>query len=623
MQKLKDSLPNRECKRMDNEQQLPVGHLVADDTDVSIPVVEILTGRGFVTGKSGSGKSNTASVVVEQLLDAGYPVAIIDADGEYYGLKEEYELLHVGADEECDIQVGAEHAEKVASLALEQNVPIIIDVSGYLDDDEANALIRETARHLFAKEKKLKKPFLLVVEECHEYIPEGGGMGETGKMLIKVGKRGRKHGLGIMGISQRPADVKKDFITQANWLVWHRLTWENDTKVVSRIVGSEYGNEVPNLDAGEGFVQTDWTDGGIRRVQFDRKRTFDAGATPGLDDFERPELKSVSDALMQDLEGITELQEQEHDRVAELESQLERKQAQIAELENELQTARDVSNAARKMANALAHGDIGGPEEFEDRLREKNERIRELETRLEELENERTEQRSFQDWEANTEDAAEVEDVREIEDTREIEDVAESEDPPNVEQDGAEDEEPIAFDDAEARPARNAGSTDGFMKGRTTWGNPDETGIDRTSPDDKGSIEAYQRELKERGRELGSAVSNRSTSETSSLVELANTDAVVVRIDAARRDSLCNENHTWDVVAALAKSGPMTVHEIDDEVAASIAQVQSLLAELRNRSLVTRDEERRYTLDRKEMVSIITDPDERAHHSELHAQWRD
>ncbi|WP_139136265.1 helicase HerA domain-containing protein, partial [Haladaptatus sp. W1] len=107
---------------MDNEQQLPVGHLVADDTEVAIPVVEILTGRGFVTGKSGSGKSNTASVVVEQLLDAGYPVAIIDADGEYYGLKEEYELLHVGADEECDIQVGAEHAEKVASLALEQNV---------------------------------------------------------------------------------------------------------------------------------------------------------------------------------------------------------------------------------------------------------------------------------------------------------------------------------------------------------------------------------------------------------------------------------------------------------------------------------------------------------------------
>ena len=44
-------------------------------------------------------------------------------------------------------------------------------MSGYLDEDEASELIRETARQLFAKEKKLKKPFLMVVEECHEYIP--------------------------------------------------------------------------------------------------------------------------------------------------------------------------------------------------------------------------------------------------------------------------------------------------------------------------------------------------------------------------------------------------------------------------------------------------------------------
>jgi len=170
----------------------------------------VLTGRSFITGKSGSGKSNTASVVIENLLDNGFPVMIVDTDGEYYGLKEEYEILHAGADDECDIVVSPEHAEKLANLALEQNVPIILDVSGYLEEDTANELLLEVVKQLFAKEKRLKKPFLLVVEECHEYIPEGGGMDETGgKMLIKVGKRGRKHGLGIVGISQRPADVKR------------------------------------------------------------------------------------------------------------------------------------------------------------------------------------------------------------------------------------------------------------------------------------------------------------------------------------------------------------------------------------------------------------------------------
>ena len=175
--------------------------------EVSLPVVEILTGRGFVTGKSGCGKSNSGSVIAEKLLDGGFGLLIVDIDGEYYGLKEEYEILHVGGDEECDIQVTTDHSEKLASLALDQNVPIILDMSSYLDEAEAEALLTEVARSLFAKAKKRKQPFLLLVEEVHEYIPEKGSVGECGKMLIKIGKRGRKHGLGICGISQRPADV--------------------------------------------------------------------------------------------------------------------------------------------------------------------------------------------------------------------------------------------------------------------------------------------------------------------------------------------------------------------------------------------------------------------------------
>ena len=321
-------------------------------TAVELPVVDLLTGRGFITGKSGSGKSNTASVVLENLLDNNFPVLIVDSDGEYYGLKEAYEILHVGADEECDIQVTADHAEKIASLALEENIPIILDVSGYLDDADANELLLETARQLFAKEKKLKKPFLLVVEECHEYIPEQGGMGEAGKMLIKIGKRGRKHGLGIVGISQRPADVKKDFITQCDWLVWHRLTWRNDTKVVGRILGSEYADAVEELADGESFLVADWSDN-IRRVQFNRKETFDAGATPGLEDIEQPELKSVSDDLVSELTEISDAKARRESELADLQQKLDRKEARITELERELQEARDLSRMADQFAQAM------------------------------------------------------------------------------------------------------------------------------------------------------------------------------------------------------------------------------------------------------------------------------
>ena len=321
-------------------------------TPVDLPVVDILTGRGFITGKSGSGKSNTASVIIENLLAESFPVLIVDTDGEYYGLKERFELLHAGADEECDIVVSPEHAEKIAGLALEENVPIILDVSGYLDDDEAQRLLTEVAKSLFAKEKKLKKPFLMLVEECHEYLPEGGGMTEAGQMLIKIGKRGRKHGLGIVGISQRPADVKKDFITQCDWLVWHRLTWDNDTKVVGRILGSSYADAIEGLGDGEAFLSTDWS-GALRRVQFHKKQTFDAGATPGLDDFERPELKSIDGDLVSELEAISEEQARRESEIADLRQKLDEKEAKIRDLKRELEEARDLSQMADQFAQAM------------------------------------------------------------------------------------------------------------------------------------------------------------------------------------------------------------------------------------------------------------------------------
>jgi hypothetical protein len=321
-------------------------------TEVELPVVDILTGRGFVTGKSGSGKSNTASVIIENLLSNNFPVLVVDTDGEYYGLKEQFELLHAGADDECDIVVSPEHAEKLANLALEQNVPIILDVSGYLEEAEAQELLTEVAKKLFAKEKKLKKPFLMLVEECHEYIPEGGGMTEAGKMLIKIGKRGRKHGLGIVGISQRPANVKKDFITQCDWLVWHRLTWNNDTKVVGRILGSEYADAIEDMGNGEAFVMTDW-DESIRRVQFHRKQTFDAGATPGLDDFQRPELKSIDGDLVSELQEISDEKARRESEIADLKQELEKKEAKIRQLESELEEARDLSQMAEQFTQAM------------------------------------------------------------------------------------------------------------------------------------------------------------------------------------------------------------------------------------------------------------------------------
>ena len=278
-----------------------------------MPIADVVTGRGFITGKSGSGKSNTASVLCEELLDEGVPLMIVDTDGEYYGLKEEYEILHVGGDERCDLRIGPQHAEKIADITLGSNVPIILDVSGFIEESDSKRLVHDVVRELFIKEKKAKVPYLLLIEEAHEFIPESGGLDEVGEMLVRVAKRGRKRGLGVCAMSQRPASVSKDFITQCDWLVWHRLTWKNDTQVVSSIMGSQTADEVQNLEPGEAIIMADWEDEKIR-VKFRRKRTLDAGATPDLDGIDDPETESVRSDIVDELEdagaSLTEKGEQ-------------------------------------------------------------------------------------------------------------------------------------------------------------------------------------------------------------------------------------------------------------------------------------------------------------------------
>ncbi|MFA9504105.1 helicase HerA domain-containing protein [Natrinema sp. H-ect1] len=565
------------------QRQIRVGE-TADGAPLKLPVIEVLTGRGFATGKSGSGKSNTASVIAEELLEAGYPLLIVDTDGEYYGLKEEYEMLHAGADEECDIQIGPEHAEQMATIALEENVPVILDVSGYLDSDVADELLREVARQLFVKEKKLKKPFLLVVEEVHEYIPEGGGVGETGNLLIKISKRGRKHGLGILGISQRPADVKKDFITQANWLVWHRLTWDNDTKVVGRIIDTEYSDLVSELDDGQAFVQTDWTETDVRKVQFRRKRTFDAGATPGLEDVERPELKSVSDALVGDLQQISERKDREQDRIQELETELEKKEKRIETLEDELSSARDVSSAARQMADALQN-----TETVQSQLPEGGGDLRRLHEEIADLEDERDELRArladrderIEALEGELEDRTnELERLRgENEQLREV-----------VRERAARREEDSGGD---GRGAENAGAESaGGDESEIVQAGGDAVEFGYMSDDDDRERDSSGgTDTDSSGSEEGVVIAD----EDRRIGEILETD-LEDRLARACEGSQCSVETAEAIVELFARTGPLRTETVAARVDRSRVAVQSLVSELRTEGVLERAGERTYTL---------------------------
>ncbi|MFW5900311.1 MAG: ATP-binding protein [Halodesulfurarchaeum sp.] len=268
--------------------------IVVSDDGLSLPVIEVLTGRGAIFGKSGSGKSNTASVVIEELLEKGFPVLIVDIEGEYATLTDRYDIVHIGKGDGYDHPLFEVDPGQVVDFCLDQHRPVIIDISEVLEIERAERVITDTLQLLFSREKRENKPFLVIVEEVHEFLPQQGGLDELGEMLIRIAKRGRKRGLGLLGMSQRPASVDKNFITQCDWLVFHRLTWENDTRVVRTILGKEYAEDVKDLATGSAYLLADWEET-VREVRFRAKKTADAGDTPSLSASERRDLTATGD----------------------------------------------------------------------------------------------------------------------------------------------------------------------------------------------------------------------------------------------------------------------------------------------------------------------------------------
>ncbi len=115
------------------------------------------------------------------------------------------------------------------------------------------------AKELFDARKYGKIPeFLLVIEEAHNFAPERG-FGEvcSSKILRTLASEGRKFGLGLCIISQRPAKVDKNILSQASTQIILKVTNPNDVKAIMESVeGVGYGTkeEIKDLPIGVAMI---------------------------------------------------------------------------------------------------------------------------------------------------------------------------------------------------------------------------------------------------------------------------------------------------------------------------------------------------------------------------------
>ncbi len=133
----------------------------------------------------------------------------------------------------------------------------ILDISG-LPNEVAGPLSAMLARLLFqykvyqTAEERKRDPVVLVCEEAHRYVPDRGEAEYAAAQtsIRRIAREGRKYGIGLMLVSQRPADVESTVISQCGtWLVL-RLTNAADQQHVARFLPdglSGMTKALPNL----------------------------------------------------------------------------------------------------------------------------------------------------------------------------------------------------------------------------------------------------------------------------------------------------------------------------------------------------------------------------------------
>ena len=102
-------------------------------------------------------------------------------------------------------------------------------------------------------------PVMIVCEEAHNYIPQKDNVAyrSSRKSLERVAKEGRKYGLSLMVVSQRPSEVSETIFAQCNNFLALRLTNNADQNYVKRLFpdnSSGITDILPNLAPGECVV---------------------------------------------------------------------------------------------------------------------------------------------------------------------------------------------------------------------------------------------------------------------------------------------------------------------------------------------------------------------------------
>lgn len=306
------------------------------DGQVTISLADMTGKHAAILGKTGSGKTNTGYVWSEEELRAGGLLTIIDPEGDYFHLKNEFPALIIGSARRgnaVDLEVMPDQVVEVASALVSRSVAVICDLSGF-DLDAKDAFVSGYLSVLWKQYQfEDMPPQHLLIDEVQLFAPQNG-LPDSKKIVQDIASRGRKRGLALIVATQRPQRVDKTVLDATDIRFLHNVQRGAGLKAYDDLLPGTIPNvkdTVPGLARGQAVFMISDT---ARIIQVRPSATF----TPESKTVTVAKVQAVDSALLTDLRALTVKP------TAEVSPEVAKLKARIAELETE--------NAALKLAAA-------------------------------------------------------------------------------------------------------------------------------------------------------------------------------------------------------------------------------------------------------------------------------
>ena len=253
---------------------------------------EAVTQTFAILAKRGVGKTYTASVMAEEMLKAQLRLVVIDPIGVWWGLRVNADglspglpIIIIGGDK-GDVPLDSTNGQLIADLVVDEGISAVLDL-GNFSGAEQTRFMTDFAERLYLRNRD---PLHLILDEADAFAPQSP-MPDERRMLgaiEKLVRRGRARGIGVTMISQRPAVLNKNVLTQIEVLITLRLTGPQDRKAIDDWVNN-HGSEVerkqlmdtlPHMPIGVAWF---WSPGWLevfKQVSIRQRETFDSSITP-------------------------------------------------------------------------------------------------------------------------------------------------------------------------------------------------------------------------------------------------------------------------------------------------------------------------------------------------------